>query len=78
MEVEIPKENYVISEPVFFAACLKDAACVASDNKAIVQATCPNATVVDFDTGHWLLAVAPQKVNEEIAKWLEGVKLNAN
>lgn len=74
-EIEIPKENYVISKPVFFAACLKDAPCVASENVATIQATCPAATIVEFDTDHWVLDAAPQKVNEEVLKWLESLKL---
>lgn len=74
-EIDIPKENYIISKPVFFAACLKDPACVASENTAIIQATCPNVTIVEFDTDHWVLAAEPHKVNEEILKWLESLKL---
>lgn len=75
IEIEIPKENYVISKPVFFAACLKDAPCVASENIATVQAMCPNATIVEFDTDHWVLDAAPRKLNAEVLKWLESLKL---
>jgi len=74
-DAEIPKENYVIAKPVFFAACLKDAPCVASENIATVQAMCPNATIVNFDTDHWVLDAAPQMVNVEVLKWLESLKL---
>ena len=72
---EVPKDNYIIKKPVFFAACSKDAACVASENADIIRALCPSATIVDFDTDHWVLEAAPRKVNDEVAKWLDSLKL---
>ena len=48
---------------------------MATENSDIIRALCPSATIVDFDTDHWVLAAAPHKVNEEVAKWLESLKL---
>ncbi|KAH8120118.1 alpha/beta-hydrolase [Phellopilus nigrolimitatus] len=72
-DAEIPREKGIITKPVFFGAALQDSACVADDNKAIVAQLCPNATVADFDTGHWVLHQAPERVNEELLKWIQSL-----
>ncbi|KAI5122577.1 hypothetical protein M0805_004794 [Coniferiporia weirii] len=69
----IPKEKYIIAKPVFFGAALKDAACVADENKAVIEQTCPSSTIVDFDTGHWVLNEAPERLNEELQKWVQAL-----
>ena len=48
---------------------------MASENVDIIRALCPSATIVDFDTDHWVLEAAPRKVNDEVAKWLDSLKL---
>lgn len=73
--LEIPKSAYIVTKPVFFGGCTHDAACVASDGAAIVRALCPNATVKDFESGHWVLNERPAEVNEELKKWLEGLQV---
>lgn len=70
---EIPEDRCTISKPVFFGAALKDAACRADLGKAVTARLCPNATVVDYETGHWILQQAPDKLNEDILAWLKTV-----
>ena len=74
---EIFKENYTITKPVFFGAASKDAACRADQGKAVVARYCPDATIADYETGHWILHQAPDKLNEDLRAWLQGLPLNA-
>ena len=39
--------------------------------KQLLQMLCPNHTIVDFDTSHWVYFAQPQKVNEELEKWIQ-------
>lgn len=71
--LEIPKERYIINKPVFFGGCARDSTCIVEDNKAIINAMCPNATIVDFDTGHWVLKQAKEKVNQKLLNWIENL-----
>ncbi len=70
---EIPKAKYLITKPTFFGATLKDVVCVAALGKQVHTQLCPNTTVVDFDTGHWAQNALPDKVNEELLKWIKTV-----
>ncbi len=71
---EIPKAKYVVTKPAFFGAALKDAVCVAAFGKQVHAQWCPDTTVVDFDTGHWVQNALPDKVNEELLKWIKTVE----
>ena len=73
--LEVPQSAYRLTKPVFFAACLRDPACVAADNTSLVQALCPNATVKEFDAGHWVVQECGDEVNKELKKWLDGLEL---
>lgn len=70
---ELPKENYVLTKPVFFGAAAKDVICVAALGKQVHAQLCPNTTVVDFETGHWVQNALPDKVNEELLKWIKSI-----
>jgi len=74
-DAEIPKEKYVITKPTFFGAALKDYVCVAALGKQIHAQLCPNTTVVDFDTAHWVQNALPDKTNEELLKWIKIVEV---
>jgi len=73
-DADIPKQNYIISKPAFFGAALKDYICVAAVGKQVHAQLCPNTTVVDFDTGHWVLNALPDRTNEELLKWIKTVE----
>lgn len=74
-DAKFPQSAYPITQPVYFGACTNDPACVAEDNINIVQALCPNATIKEFNSSHWVLHEYPSEVNEELKKWLNGLKL---
>ena len=71
--VDIAKENYIVNKPVFFAGCKHDYVCLAAPAIATLGQTCPNATVSEFETDHWVQLAAPEKLNEELLKWVEGI-----
>ncbi len=64
----------MITKPTFFGAALKDAVSVAALGKQVHAQWCPNTTIVDFDTGHWVQNALPDKVNEELLKWIKTVE----
>ncbi|KAJ7794064.1 alpha/beta-hydrolase [Mycena olivaceomarginata] len=58
----VPKENYVIKQPVFFAATHEDYICV------------PKVALVSMkDTDHWVQLAAPDKVNKDLLEWIESL-----
>ncbi|KAJ3485012.1 hypothetical protein NLI96_g5268 [Meripilus lineatus] len=69
----IAKENYIVNKPVFFAGCKQDYVCLAAPAIATLGQTCPNATVAEFETDHWVQLAAPEKLNGELLKWVEGI-----
>jgi len=69
-EKDVPVEKYANTKPVFFGACAKDYICVPVFGKMLTQQLCPNATVVDFDSDHWVQLAVPDKLNEELLKWI--------
>ncbi|KAI5122578.1 hypothetical protein M0805_004795 [Coniferiporia weirii] len=73
-EAEIPTEKYIVKKPVFFGAALRDYICIAPAGKLTTQKTCPNATIVDFDTDHWINLAAPEKLNAELLKWIQSLE----
>ncbi|KAH8120117.1 alpha/beta-hydrolase [Phellopilus nigrolimitatus] len=72
---DVPLDHYIVQKPVFFGATLRDAACHPGFYKMLVGKLCPKATVVDFDTDHWVLFAEPDKVNAELQKWLDTLEL---
>ncbi|KAJ6474022.1 alpha/beta-hydrolase [Mycena vitilis] len=67
----VPKENYILKQPVFFAAAHEDYICppqVALDG---MRKWCPNLTVRDYQTDHWVQLAAPDQVNTDLLQWIE-------
>ncbi|KAJ7244035.1 Alpha/Beta hydrolase protein [Mycena rebaudengoi] len=69
----VPKENYVIKQPVFWAAAHQDYVCVPKASLLALQGFCPNLTVRDYQTDHWVQLAAPAKINEDLLKWIESL-----
>ena len=63
----------VISKPVFYAACKRNFACPPEENSAIVKMLCPNSTIRDVDSGHWVILEAFDSLKVELEAWLEGL-----
>ena len=75
LKLEIPKEHYTVAKPTFYGTALKDVLCLAAMLKGLHAGSCPNHTIVDFDTGHWVHNALPDKVNAELLKWIEALSL---
>lgn len=43
--------------------------------KLDVEKYCKNATIKEFDADHWVIMSAPKEVNEDLLRWLEGLKI---
>ncbi|KAJ7131958.1 Alpha/Beta hydrolase protein [Mycena filopes] len=67
----VPKENYVIQQPVFFAAAHEDYICVPKLALLSMKDLCPNLTVKDYQTGHWVQLAAADELNGDLLKWVE-------
>ncbi|KAH8109568.1 alpha/beta-hydrolase [Phellopilus nigrolimitatus] len=63
------------SYPVFFGAALKDPTGPSEQSKDVMKMFARKLTVVDFDTEHWVLFAAPEKVNAELEKWIKSLGL---
>ncbi|KAJ7156541.1 Alpha/Beta hydrolase protein [Mycena crocata] len=66
-----PKDNYIIKQPVFFAATHEDYICVPKVALITMKDVCPNLTVRDYQTDHWVQLAAPDKVNKDLLEWIE-------
>ncbi|EJD04163.1 alpha/beta-hydrolase [Fomitiporia mediterranea MF3/22] len=69
--MEIDPDKLIVHKPVFYGAALQDYICLADFGKAAAQRFCPNARIVDFETDHWIMMAAPDKLNTELLDWLE-------
>ncbi|KAJ7640194.1 Alpha/Beta hydrolase protein [Mycena rosella] len=70
----VPKENYIIKQPVFFAATHEDYICVPKVALVTMKDVCPILTVRDYQTDHWVQIAQPAKIARKAArkKELEG------
>ncbi|KAJ2934991.1 hypothetical protein H1R20_g2113, partial [Candolleomyces eurysporus] len=75
---KIPLANYKIHKPVFLGCALKDEICLPAFQKPITAQFCPQTTVHDFDTGHWVLNGAADEVNEALDKWIAGISASGS
>ncbi|KLO07579.1 alpha/beta-hydrolase [Schizopora paradoxa] len=66
----IPKENYYIQKPVFFAAGLKDVVLPPKMSNSSFE-YCPNMTTVEVDPDHFLINSAPDECNKALLAWVE-------
>ena len=70
---DIPEDKHILKKPVFFGAALHDPTSPAPFTKASMAKHCTNCTTIDFNTSHWVLDEAPEEVNIELEKWLNGL-----
>ncbi|RXW14553.1 hypothetical protein EST38_g11300 [Candolleomyces aberdarensis] len=70
---KIPLENYTIKKPIFIGCAKKDVICVPALSKSVAAQFCPQATIEEFDTGHWVLTDAPDEVNSALDKWINSI-----
>ncbi|KAF7374032.1 hypothetical protein MSAN_00283900 [Mycena sanguinolenta] len=67
----VPKENYVIKQPVFFAATLNDHICPPEVGLVSLKPGCPNLTIKEYHTDHWVQLAAPEQLNKDLLEWIE-------
>ncbi|OCH86220.1 alpha/beta-hydrolase [Obba rivulosa] len=70
---QIPPERYAVQKPVFFGACKKDFVCLPALGLANADKLCPNITVKEFDTDHWVQLAAPDELNRVLKEWVDGI-----
>ncbi|EMD40596.1 hypothetical protein CERSUDRAFT_148764 [Gelatoporia subvermispora B] len=70
---QIPQERYVVQKPVFFGACKKDFVCLPALGLANADKLCPNLTVKEFDTDHWVQLAAPDELNIALKGWIDSM-----
>ncbi|KAJ7906906.1 alpha/beta-hydrolase [Mycena leptocephala] len=68
----VPKENYIIKQPVFFAATLNDYICRPEWGLLTLKPGCPNLTIKEYHTDHWVQLAAPEQLNKDVLEWIEG------
>lgn len=61
--------------PVFFGAALRDYVCVKAMGEGIMRrfVNPDRLTIHDFDTSHWVMAEAPQEVNNALESFFKGI-----
>lgn len=69
----IPLERYTISKPVFFGAANFDYIALSALGQANVKKHCTDATICEFDAGHWVMLEKAGEVNKELENWVETV-----
>ncbi|KAJ7121598.1 Alpha/Beta hydrolase protein [Mycena epipterygia] len=67
----VPKENYIIKQPVFFGAALEDRIAIAKFALMGMKDACPNLTVREYQTDHWVQLAAPDKLNKDLLEWIK-------
>ncbi|KAJ7288891.1 Alpha/Beta hydrolase protein [Mycena rebaudengoi] len=70
----VPKENYIIKQPVFFGGGHEDYVCVPKAMLFTMKDVCPNLTVREYQTGHWIQLSAPDQLNKDLLEWVQGCK----
>jgi len=66
----IPLEKYPITKPVFFAAASHDYISLSVLGIATINHNCSNATIREFNDGHWLMLSSPAELNAAIFSWV--------
>ncbi|CCL99356.1 uncharacterized protein FIBRA_01374 [Fibroporia radiculosa] len=68
--IEIPETNHVVQQPVFYGGGKSDYATLPAIAYESLKKYCPNITIKEFDTGHWIQLQAPDEVNRELLVWI--------
>ncbi len=66
-----PEENLEVTNPVFYGGALKDFVALNAVNKAGTVEKCKNATIHEYDGGHWVMWEAKDEVNKDLLNWLK-------
>ncbi|PBK78292.1 alpha/beta-hydrolase [Armillaria solidipes] len=69
----IPADNLEITKPVFYGGALHDAVALNAVNKAATTDKCKNATLHEYDGGHWIIWEAMDEINRDLLEWLKSL-----
>ena len=69
----MPSERYEVTQPVFWAVTPQDYIGVAAHSRPVVAQFCKNATIREYDAGHWVLLSHPEALNKDLQAWIEGL-----
>ncbi|KAF9524731.1 alpha/beta-hydrolase [Crepidotus variabilis] len=70
---KIPKENYKVKKPTFFACCLNDAICLPALYETSMPPLVPQLTVHKYEAAHWVQWEKRDELNQDLKKWLEAL-----
>lgn len=63
-----------MTKPVFFAGAKQDYVCPSELGKAATAKNCTDATIREYDAGHWVMLSNAAELNEDLRAWIEGLK----
>ncbi|SJL00528.1 uncharacterized protein ARMOST_03841 [Armillaria ostoyae] len=69
----IPADNLEITKPVFYGGALHDAVALNAVNKAATIDKCKNATLHEYNGGHWIIWEAKDEINRDLLEWLKSL-----
>ncbi|KAF5376026.1 hypothetical protein D9615_007724 [Tricholomella constricta] len=68
----IAPESYFIQKPVFFGGATQDCVCLFAMGKFVIeQHTKGPLTVKEYETGHWVMWQAKDKLNQDLLEWFQ-------
>lgn len=68
---DVPKEKYLVSSPTFLAAAGQDYICTAAAARFVMEQTCSNLEVKEYETDHWVQLAAPEQLNADLLAWIK-------
>ena len=71
--VDFDPEKMPLDKPTLFCAAHFDYVALAEPNKMLMTSMCKNLKIVDFETDHWVMLAAPDKLNSELHNWINEV-----
>ncbi|KAF9524730.1 alpha/beta-hydrolase [Crepidotus variabilis] len=72
---KIPKENYHIHKPAFYACALNDAVAIPAFFEATSKQYISQLTVHKYEATHWVHWEKREEVNRDLLSWLESSRL---
>ncbi|CCL99357.1 uncharacterized protein FIBRA_01375 [Fibroporia radiculosa] len=72
---QVSANNYFVQLPVFFGGCKADYAVPPAIALSDLTKYCPNRTVKEFDTSHWVQLETPDLLNRELLAWITDLKV---
>ena len=70
----VPLDRYKLTKPAFFGGAKQDYICRSEMGKAVMATHCADATIREYDAGHWVMLSNAVEVNEDLKAWIEGLK----